>query len=443
MAGRRTALAQRRKMAGFSQEALAGKLGIDPKTVRRWESGETQNGPQPWLRQALGECLGVAPSALEKLFSSNPSGGSTQESVLQPSGQNRSLRDRASLRVPEQVYPVVEGVHSVFPAIRRAMQEASFSPGSLAEPVPCGDLERRISQAWLTWHSSPAQRTDVGVLLPELIRDAHDCVRGHDQEDRRRAQAATGDLYRLVQRLLAHIAEPELHVLAVERGRAMSEEADRPDALALAAWSSAIAASARGQFEEAVRIAEAGTQETHHLIGAVNSGSPEALAVYGALQLESAAAHGFAGRGDEAARHLDLASSVAGHLPQGYWHRQSGFESTSIDILSVIIEGAQGNVGHAIQQAERIDPSTVPSLVRRSRLLLELALGQARRHEPFAAIHYLKLAVSESSEAVTTIPWAADLAVELVKMAPRTLRGTALEILGHFGRPLPARSDVE
>ncbi len=47
MAARRHRLAQRRKTVGFTQEGFAEQLGVDATTVRRWETGETETGPQP------------------------------------------------------------------------------------------------------------------------------------------------------------------------------------------------------------------------------------------------------------------------------------------------------------------------------------------------------------------------------------------------------------
>ena len=275
----------------------------------------------------------------------------------------------------------------------------------------------------------------AGTLLPDLIRDAHDAVRAHDRADRRRAQAVTGELYRLVQRLLAHIAEPQLHALAVERGRAMSEAADTPNALALAALSSAIAVSAMGDFDEAVRIADTGSRMVQPLIDA---GDPAILGVYGALRLETVAASGFAGRGGVASAHLEIASSTAERLPAGYWHLQSGFDRTGVAIMSVIIDVARGHTTDAIQRAERVDPATVPSRVRRSRFLLELALAHARRGEPFAAVHYLGAAVGESWEAITPIPWATELAKELAAMAPPALRNNASQLAARFAVPMSA-----
>ena len=49
-------------------DTLAERLGVDPKTVRRWESGETEDGPQPWLRPKLAHCLQMSVEQLEELL---------------------------------------------------------------------------------------------------------------------------------------------------------------------------------------------------------------------------------------------------------------------------------------------------------------------------------------------------------------------------------------
>jgi transcriptional regulator with XRE-family HTH domain len=69
MAAKRHRLAQRRKALGYTQEQLAERLGVDITTVRRWESGETSNGPQPWLRPKLARHLQVSTDQLEELLS--------------------------------------------------------------------------------------------------------------------------------------------------------------------------------------------------------------------------------------------------------------------------------------------------------------------------------------------------------------------------------------
>ena len=66
MTGRRRALADRRKAAGYSQERLAEAIRVEPSTVERWERGETE--PQPWFRPKLARALGISNQALGDLL---------------------------------------------------------------------------------------------------------------------------------------------------------------------------------------------------------------------------------------------------------------------------------------------------------------------------------------------------------------------------------------
>ena len=66
MTGRRRALADRRKAAGYSQERLAEAIRVEPSTVGRWERGETE--PQPWFRPKLARALGISNQALGDLL---------------------------------------------------------------------------------------------------------------------------------------------------------------------------------------------------------------------------------------------------------------------------------------------------------------------------------------------------------------------------------------
>jgi DNA-binding XRE family transcriptional regulator len=62
---KRRSFAQARRAAGYTQESLAERLGVDRTTVARWESGEYS--PQPWLRPRMAEAFGVSLSALGEL----------------------------------------------------------------------------------------------------------------------------------------------------------------------------------------------------------------------------------------------------------------------------------------------------------------------------------------------------------------------------------------
>ncbi|WP_330266274.1 helix-turn-helix transcriptional regulator [Streptomyces griseorubiginosus] len=66
MAAKRVRLAQRRKSAGYSQEKLAERLGVERSTVVRWEKADSE--PQPWVRPKLAAALNVTLDELQSLL---------------------------------------------------------------------------------------------------------------------------------------------------------------------------------------------------------------------------------------------------------------------------------------------------------------------------------------------------------------------------------------
>ncbi|GLY71359.1 helix-turn-helix transcriptional regulator [Amycolatopsis taiwanensis] len=66
MTAKRVRLVRRRKSAGYTQEKLAERLGVERSTVVRWERAETE--PQPWVRPKLAAALGVPLDELQVLL---------------------------------------------------------------------------------------------------------------------------------------------------------------------------------------------------------------------------------------------------------------------------------------------------------------------------------------------------------------------------------------
>lgn len=391
-----------RESKGMTRPVLAGLVGRSPDWLKKIENGTRKLNSLPMLVR-LARALEVT-----------------------------DLSELTGDDAPAPVETWDVEVHHVVPGIRAAMQEVAFLPtASSSEPaLPPEELQLRVRRLWLTWHSSSQQRTDVGAALPALIRQAHASIRVHRGVERRRAQAATGDLYRLVQRILAHICEPELHALAVERGRAMSENADTRLSLALAAWSSSVSLCASGHYDDAARLADAGADLLTPLLE--ERPSTQVLGTFGSLHLEAAAAHGLAGREGDAFRYLDSAASTARRLPPDAWHPQSGFERMNVDVFGVIINGCLHRSGEAIAHADKLEPTSIPSVVRRSRLLLEIAQSHANRRDPVTAVRYLIAASDVSTEAVALIPWARDLADDLASTTPGTTRQDATKLSVRF-----------
>lgn len=320
--------------------------------------------------------------------------------------------------------------HSTVPAIRAAMLGASFATVPSVGPVRPEMLRGRVDSAWRLWHSSTHQRTEVGALLPDLICDAHRCIKAHEGDERREAHAAASDLYRLVQRLLAHICEPELYWVALDRGRAHSEEADDPMSLALAAWSTAIGQRSAGFAEEAVQTDEAGMTL---LRDQLEGGSPDVLGIYGALNLQAAISCGLDGRSGDAERYLAEADRTAGRLPADYTHAQSAFDAANVAVHGVSVGVGLLTPGEALRRAESIVPEKIASLERRSRLLLDIAAGHQQKKETAAAVHYLGHAHRVSPEGVRYVPMARGLAAKLAKTASGPLKAEAAALAEAVG----------
>jgi DNA-binding XRE family transcriptional regulator len=88
VSGKRRALAERRKVVGYTQEQLALSLGVERTTVVRWEAGETT--PQPWCRPKLAKALAVSVDELDTMLAEGQSvehGRSRSSSEPRANGQ--------------------------------------------------------------------------------------------------------------------------------------------------------------------------------------------------------------------------------------------------------------------------------------------------------------------------------------------------------------------
>lgn len=318
--------------------------------------------------------------------------------------------------------------HASVPKVRSAMYTASFA-GPVEDAGTPDRLSGLVASAWKLWHSSTHQRSEVGGILPGLLHDAHACVRAHSGDERRWAHVATAELYRLVQQYLAHICEPELYWLAVDRSRAHAEESDDPLSLASAAWSMAIGQRASGYADEAIGTDYAGMD----LIRDFLDEGPEYVGMYGALHLQAAVSAGYDGRGGEAGRFLDEAARIAERLPDGYNHPSSAFGMGNVQVHAVSVGVGLMTPGDALRAAENVGTGMITSRERRSRLFLDIAAGHVQQGEQAAAVHYLSRAYDTSPEAVRYVPAARGVARDLVATARGPLKADAVELAERVG----------
>ena len=387
-----------RERRGMSRTVLAGLCGRGSDWLKKIETGERK------LRSH--ELLGRLAQALKVDDLAVITGGPLSIPVND---------DRAILPFVADVRDAVRG-----PLFHRAIDE----------PPSVDVLRGRVAEAWRLWHASRFQRTEVGRLLPLLIRDAQALPRMLEGAERRKAHAVLAEVWHLAQQALAYGCEPELYWVIVDRGRTAAQDADDPLSLAGAAWTFGNGLRETGYSDEAVHIVE---EAAEALEPQLETGSDDVRGMYGALHLHAAVTRARMGSDGEAWRHYDEADRTANRLPADYAHPWTVFGRGNADFHAVSIGVDLRTPGAALERAESIDLSTVPSVERRSRVLVELARAHHQRKDQAGTLHWMLRAQDASPETVRFTPSGRSLVSELARATKGPLKTDAVALADKVG----------
>lgn len=334
---------------------------------------------------------------------------------------------------PAQPVPLGRLAHPGMPEVWSAVMNRALAPSLRpAAPVDPALLQGRADQSWKLWHKSAYNRSEVGALLPELIRDGEAAVRALDGDQRRAALVALSDIYRLTGQATAYIAPAELAWVVADRALAAAQDADQPAAIAASAWAMGNILRETSYPEEALRVVtEAADLIRPHLDGAPD----DWRGIYGALQLHAAVTVAREGREGDAWRYWDKGDQVAKSLPANYVHPSTVFGRANVDFHAVSVATDLRKSAKALGLADDIDPDIMPSRERRARLWVEVARGHLQRGDRTAALHVMKLAYEIGAETVSYTPSARQAIAELWRSAPRAMRKEAGTLAAAVGVP--------
>lgn len=395
-----------RESRGMSRPTLAGLCGRSPDWLKKIESGDRELRSHTLLLRLA--------SALQVTDLSVITGGMPQ--VAQP-------------------VPLGRLGHPTMPAIWAAVMTRPLIAAAPTRSIDVDTLRGRVDQTWRLWHTSRNNRTEVGALLPDLIRDAESGARTLDGDDRRRALVALSDVYRLVGQATAYIAPAELAWVVADRALTAAQEADDPAAIAAAAWNMGNILRETAYPDEALRV----VTDAADLIRPHLDGAPQDWrGIYGALQLHAAVTAAREGREGDAWRYWDSGDQVAKSLPAAYVHPSTVFGRANVDFHAVSVATDLRAARKALALADDIDPDVMPSTERRARLWVEVARGHLQRGDNTAALHVMKMAHGIGPETVAYTPSARSATAELWRKAPRALRGEATRLAEAVGVTAPA-----
>ncbi|MBU2662860.1 helix-turn-helix domain-containing protein [Actinoplanes bogorensis] len=289
-----------------------------------------------------------------------------------------------------------------------AVTQALLKPTTATHPIVVDELVGRVDMAWGVWHGSTTERTAIAAVLPDLVGTARATTQATEGLDRRRARAELARVYHLVQLVNAYQPAEQLSWLSADRAYTAAQEADDPDAQAIAAWYYAHLYRSAGQADMAVDML------TEALGRLAPGDDPASRSVLGIVHLGLALAHAKAGRAGAALGHWDTASDVARRLPAGYTHPWLLFGVAAVDVYRITVEADLCRFGEAEQVARNADYRALPSHTRRAFFLIEQARRCRGKQDDVGVVYFLGKALRESLDTTRHHPIARAAVVELV-----------------------------
>jgi transcriptional regulator with XRE-family HTH domain len=374
-------IAYERRIAGFTQAALARAAGTGLGTIRKLERGE--RGASDAVLDAIADALDIDPTRLlpdrerpdDRAHAAMPGLSAVLAAYEEP--DDGPCRDLPALR--EAVSTAVAlRLNAQYSRIARTV------PGTLAE------LCRTLSTA------PSADRPAVARLLVDACRAADAVAFKHGAKD-------------LSARLL-------------DLMRWAGTQADDPVVDATVAY-------VRTELHFSARTHGVGLRTLERALDrAPRTDSAEALAARGALHMRAAVLAGRAANGAAADIHLDDARALGDRVPEGIYRGTAfGPDSVRVHEVSVAVSLGDDHLGRALKLAREWKPPTGLPAERRSGFYIELGRAQLWSGRPDAAFESLKVARRIAPQHAREHRWVREDAATL-----RRLKRADAESLSNF-----------
>jgi transcriptional regulator with XRE-family HTH domain len=256
-------------------------------------------------------------------------------------------------------------------------------------------LRTRTRKAWELTHAGRyAELTD---LLGNLVPDLETAARTVPDNQRAEAFELLATTYQACSAALAKIGETDAAWIAADRAMAAAEHADNAMLVAAGAFRLVfvfIAAHHYDQAEETARTAAAALQRK------ADQGDSQAMSLWGGLTLQRAVIAARVNDADTAYSELGQARQVAERLGDNRNEFNTEFGPTNVRLYEISVAVDLGDAGRALRAAANVDMTGL-SAERQGRTLLDVARAHTQRRQ--------------TSEAVTTLIQAEDIAPELVR----------------------------
>ena len=358
--GRKIAAERRRR--GLSQPELARMVDRSVAWVSQVERGVRKVDRMSVL-EALAAALGVP---LAELAAEAP----VVAAVIDESPGADGLR------------LVLSGAYAL-----RAMLDGRRSPA-------ISTLRTKARKAWDLTHAG--RYTELTELLRSLIPDLETAARAVSEDQRAEVFELMAATYQACSAALAKLGEPEAAWIAADRAMAAAERAGNPLLVAAGAYRLVfvfINARHYDQAEETARTAAEALQPM------ADQGDPQAMSLWGGLNLQRAIVAAHVNDPDLAYSQLERVSQVAGRLGEGRNEYNTEFGPANVRLYEIAVAVELGDAGRALRAAAAVDTSGL-SAERQARMLIDVARAHAQRRQVGEAVAALLQAEAITPEQV-------------------------------------------
>lgn len=294
-------VAQLRLRRGLTQEQLAEAAGVSVDVVRKLEQGRRQTARLSTIN-ALAVALDTEPSFLV--------------------GQPNTF---------EVLGIETDGLPSVL-ALRQAVSPLADILGGDSDPEePPGIEELQAALRSTEAIRREGRMNEIGVLLPQLIRDARAAAHAHTGSAAAAANSVLAVAYQVAATTLTALGKEDAAFTAMERSLVAIHQCDDPNLETLAVSTLSWVFTKQGRLEDAERVALAHAQK----IEPGFRSSPEDLALWGVLLLRAATAAVRQEKKDTVTHLLRLANGAAESMGQDRLVYATPFGPTNAGIAKV------------------------------------------------------------------------------------------------------------
>jgi transcriptional regulator with XRE-family HTH domain len=269
----------------------------------------------------------------------------------------------------------------------RAMLDARRSPA-------LSTLRTKARKAWELTHAG--RYTELTELLRGLVPDLETAARAVAEDQRAEVCELMASTYQACSAALAELGEPEAAWIAADRAMAAAERAGNPMLVAAGAFRLVfvfINARHYGQAEETARTAAEALQPM------ADQGDPQAMSLWGGLNLQRAIVAAHVNDPDLAYSQLERVSQVAGRLGEGRNEYNTEFGPANVRLYEIAVAVELGDAGRALRAAAAVDTSGL-SAERQARMLIDVARAHAQRRQVGEAVAALLQAEAITPEQV-------------------------------------------